>query len=125
MRSIAVINQKGGVGKTTTAANLGAALALLGRRTCLVDVDPQANLSLHLDVEAPGDSASIYSVLSGASSFAQAIRPTRTERLTLVPSNLDLSGAELELASAIGRESLLRDAVDRWEQDERRARGAA
>jgi chromosome partitioning protein len=125
MRRIAVINQKGGVGKTTTAANLGAALALLGRRTCLVDVDPQANLSLHLDVEAPSESASIYSVLSGASSFAQAIRPTRTERLTLVPSNLDLSGAELELASAIGRESLLRDAVDRWEQEERRSSGAA
>jgi chromosome partitioning protein len=123
MRRIAVINQKGGVGKTTTCVNLGAALAEAGRRVCLVDMDPQANLSLHLGLEIDGGEPSIYSVLLGQASFAEAVRPTATSGLLVVPSNIDLSAAELELASAIGRESLVRDAVCAWE-DERRAEGA-
>jgi chromosome partitioning protein len=116
MRRIAVINQKGGVGKTTTCANLGAALARAGQRVVLVDMDPQANLSLHLGAELGPDEASIYSVLLGSTPFAEALRPTNTEGLSLVASHLDLSGAELELAAAIGRESLLRDALRVWEE---------
>ena len=125
MRRIALINQKGGVGKTTSTVNLGAALARLGRRVVLIDLDPQANLSLHLDcVVRPGE-PSIYTILLGNTSFASAIRPTATAGLSVVGANIDLSGAELELASAMGRESLLRDAVDGWEQEQRARTGRA
>jgi chromosome partitioning protein len=119
MRRIAIINQKGGVGKTTTVANLGAALARAGRRVAVIDLDPQANLSLHVDVPAEQGEASLYTVLIGETPFAAALRPTRTPGLSIVSSNIDLSGAELELASAIGRESLLRDALDAWEREAR------
>lgn len=114
MRRIAVINQKGGVGKTTTAANLGAALAGLGRRVVLVDLDPQANLTVHLGVDAPDGSPSIYHALLADKSFGEILRPTTTPNLQLAPSNLDLSGAEIELVSAIGRETRLRDSVNAW-----------
>ena len=119
MRRIAVINQKGGVGKTTTCANLGAALALQGRRVVVVDMDAQANLSLTLGIEIPSDSPSSYTVLTSATSFKQALRKTAIPGLSLVASNLDLSGAELELAGAIGREFLLRDALKTWEEEAR------
>lgn len=125
MRRIAVINQKGGVGKTTTCANLGAALARLGRRVVVVDMDPQANLSLHLGQELFSDDASSYTVLTGETAFEAAVRPTSTPGLSIVPAHIDLSGAELELASAIGRETLLRDAVDDWERAARSRTGAA
>jgi chromosome partitioning protein len=125
MRRIAIINQKGGVGKTTTVANLGAALAVLGRRVVVIDLDAQANLSLHLDVPAEQGQASIYTVLNGETTFAAALRPTKTPGLSIVSSNIDLSGAELELASAIGRESLLRDALDQWEREAREKDGRA
>ena len=125
MRRIAVINQKGGVGKTTTTANLGAALAEQGRRVVLVDMDAQANLSLSLGVEAPSGSPTSYTVLVGESTFAEALRPTSIPNLSLLPSNLDLSGAELELASQIGREFLLRDALQAWEAAERKQHGRA
>ncbi|MDE0892991.1 MAG: AAA family ATPase, partial [Planctomycetota bacterium] len=90
MRRIAVINQKGGVGKTTTAANLGAALAEQGRRVVLVDLDAQGNLTTHLGLEAPCGEPSIYTVLIGESNFADALRETSTKGLSLVPSNIDL-----------------------------------
>jgi chromosome partitioning protein len=125
MRRIALINQKGGVGKTTSTVNLGAALARLGRRVVLIDLDPQANLSLHLDCILRAGEPSIYTVLLGSTPLAQAVRPTSTPGLWLVGSNIDLSGAELELASAMGRESLLRDAVDTWEEEARARTGAA
>jgi len=124
MRRIAVINQKGGVGKTTTSANLGAALALGGRRVVAIDVDAQANLSQHLGVEAGEGEASTYSVLTGQTTIAEALRATATPGLSLVPSHIDLSGAEMELASAIGRETLLRDALDEWEKSETEKNGA-
>jgi len=117
MRLIAVINQKGGVGKTTTAANLGAALAEQGRRVVLVDLDAQGNLTTHLGLEAPCGSPSIYTVLLGETAFADALQETSTPRLSVVPSNIDLSGAELELASALGRETLLLDAIQAWRGD--------
>ena len=110
-RIIAVMNQKGGVGKTTTALNLGAALAELGRRTLLVDLDPQANLTrgLGLSHEEVAAGKSIYDVMIDHKvELAAAVRRTRWDRLELVPSHIDLSGAEIEMVSMIGRELRLR-----------------
>ncbi|WP_164102055.1 ParA family protein [Candidatus Laterigemmans baculatus] len=112
MRSIAVINQKGGVGKTTSAVNLSAALAEAGRKVCLIDLDPQAHASLHLGLSVI-DERSMYEVLCGRASIADA-RQQHSENLAIVPSNLDLAAAEMELAGEVGREMILRDklAVD-------------
>lgn len=125
MRRIALVNQKGGVGKTTTAVNLGAALARTGRRVVLVDLDPQGNLSTHLSVEVERGAPSSYGVLTGSVTMAQAIVPTRTPGLSVVPTNVDLAGAELEMASEMGRELILREAVDEWEEKVRAATGGA
>jgi chromosome partitioning protein len=114
MRRIALINQKGGVGKTTTAVNLGAALVEANKRVLLVDLDPQANLSLHLDRLAGPEERSIYDVLTGNCTLEEAVRRTDVEGLLIVPSNIDLSGAELELAAAFGREGLLKEAFEQW-----------
>ncbi|MCY2959811.1 MAG: AAA family ATPase [Planctomycetota bacterium] len=125
MRRIAIINQKGGVGKTTTTANLGAALAIQGRRVVVVDMDAQANLSLSLGIEAKSGSPTSYTVLTGTTKFGAAIRDTALPRLRIVPANIDLSGAELELAAAMGREFILRDAIREWVEDERKRTGRA
>jgi chromosome partitioning protein len=125
MRRIAVINQKGGVGKTTTCVNLGAALALSGRRVVLVDMDAQANLTLSLNIEAAPGSPSTYTVLMGGSSVAESLRETSTPSLRLLPANIDLSGAELELAGAMGREHLMREALQEWELAGREQEGRA
>ncbi|MFT5057410.1 MAG: chromosome partitioning protein, partial [Planctomycetota bacterium] len=117
MRRIAIINQKGGVGKTTTVANLGAALARAGKRVVVFDMDPQANLSLYLGSEVGRGDASVYGVLTEGLPVVEALRKTKVEGLSLVASHLDLSGAELELASAMSRETLLRDAINLWEAE--------
>jgi len=109
VRSIALMNQKGGVGKTTCTVNLGAALAAREQRVLLVDMDPQANLGLHLDLEIHELEHSIYSVLTGRSSVAEAVIRDVRPGLSVLPANIDLSGAEVELMSAVGRENLLRD----------------
>ncbi len=111
MRSIAVINQKGGVGKTTSSVNLSAALAESGRRVCLLDLDPQAHASLHLGITAVDGEASMYEVLCGDASLEQA-RQKVNDNLHVVPANLDLAAAELELAGEVGREMILRDKVE-------------
>jgi chromosome partitioning protein len=108
VRSIAVMNQKGGVGKTTTAVNLSAALAAEGQRVCLVDLDPQAHASLHLGVSLRDGQPSIYDVLTG-DKFFQDVRQPVAENLWLVPAHLDLAAAEVELAGEVGREVILRD----------------
>lgn len=108
MRSIAILNQKGGVGKTTTAVNLSAALAENGHRVCLIDLDPQAHASLHLGLALADDDRSIYDVLIssvGVDEICQSIH----ENLWLVPSHLNLAAAEMELAGEVGRELILRD----------------
>jgi chromosome partitioning protein len=125
MRRIALINQKGGVGKTTSTVNLGAALALEGRRVVVVDLDPQANLSLHLDVQLRSGEPSSYTLLLGDGTVEATLRATRTPGLQLLPSCIDLSGAELELSNAFGREMILRDALEQWEQRHRAAHGEA
>jgi chromosome partitioning protein len=108
MRSIAIINQKGGVGKTTSAVNLSAALAELGQRVCLIDFDPQAHASLHLGVNANGTGTSIYDALVGDAALAD-VRQQINANLWLVPSHIDLAAAEIELAGEVGREVILRD----------------
>src|SRR5205823_10380766 len=108
MRSIAVMNQKGGVGKTTTAVNLSAALAETGERVCVIDLDPQAHASLHLGVTIRDGQPSIYDVLTGDLQF-QDVRQQVADNLWLVPAHLDLAAAEVELAGEAGRELILRD----------------
>jgi chromosome partitioning protein len=111
MRSIAIINQKGGVGKTTTAVNLAAALAQQGQRVCLIDLDPQAHATLHLGVPSPEERTTIYDVLCGDAQLADA-RYQALPNLFVVPANLDLAAAELELAGEVGREVVLRDRIE-------------
>jgi len=108
MRSIAVLNQKGGVGKTTTAVNLSAALAEKGQRVCLVDLDPQSHASLHLGLALADDDRSIYDVLLNSVNVEE-ICQSIDEHLWLVPSHLNLAAAEMELATEVGRELILRD----------------
>jgi chromosome partitioning protein len=108
MRSIAIMNQKGGVGKTTTAVNVSAALAATGLRVCLVDLDPQAHATLHFGLDLDPDQPSIYQVLTGKMPLKEARREV-AENLWVVASSLDLAAAEIELVSVVGREIILRD----------------
>jgi chromosome partitioning protein len=113
-RIFAVLNQKGGVGKTTTCVNLGAALARRGQEVLLIDMDPQANLTVHVGIDPRSVKKSSYSVLLGEDSLADAIRPTSTAGLSVVPSTLGLANAEIQLASAVGRELIMREALEGW-----------
>ena len=99
MKVVAIANQKGGVGKTTTAVNLSSALARRGKRTLLIDLDPQANATsgLGVDPESASD-ASIYDVLLGSASLGSKIQPTAHDHLSIVPSEMNLAGVEIELA---------------------------
>src|ERR1700704_2272605 len=108
MRRIAIINQKGGVGKTTTAVNLGAALARAGRRVCILDLDPQAHATTHLGIEPDGKSPSMYDVLIDTRPLAE-VRCKVGERLWVAGSDINLAAAEVELAGVVGREVILRD----------------
>jgi chromosome partitioning protein len=108
MRRIAIINQKGGVGKTTTAVNLAAALADLDQRVCLLDLDPQAHATAHLAGELKTDSPSVYDMLVRSRPFSE-IRHQVDERLWLAGSDISLAAAEVELAGVVGREVILRD----------------
>jgi chromosome partitioning protein len=118
MRAIAVMNQKGGVGKTTTAVNISAALAETGLKICLIDLDPQAHATLHLGHEPATDGLSIYDVLTGKTRLSE-VRRQVAENLWLVGSTLDLAAADLELAGVVGREMILRDklAADKSEDN--------
>jgi chromosome partitioning protein len=108
MRSMAVLNQKGGVGKTTTAVNLSAALAAMGHRVLLIDLDPQAHASLHLGL-TPGERPhSMYDAMTGDVSLAQ-VRQEVAENLWVAGSHIDLAAAEVELVGVVGREVVLRD----------------
>lgn len=116
MRVIALVNQKGGVGKSTTAVNLGAALAVLGRRVLVIDDDPQGNTTTGLGVEKSTIGASIYDVLMRRTTLGEAVRPTEIEHLRLVPATINLAGAEIELVSELSRETRLREALGLLEE---------
>ena len=108
---IAVVNQKGGVGKTTTAINLGAALAEMGHSLLLVDLDPQANSTSGLGLDPVRARLNVYHLLTGEATVQDAAVPTSVPGMQLVPSHIDLAGAEIELATLSARESRLRKAL--------------
>ncbi len=108
---VAVVNQKGGVGKTTTAINLAAALAETGHPALLVDLDPQANSTSGLGLDPSRARLNIYHLLTGEATVGEALQPTGVAGLSIIPSHIDLAGAEIELAGAADREGLLRTAL--------------
>ena len=108
---IAVVNQKGGVGKTTTAINLGAALAEIGHSILLVDLDPQANSTSGLGLDPVRARLNVYHALVGEATIEQVAVPTSVPGMQLVPSHIDLAGAEIELATMSARETRLRKAL--------------
>lgn len=110
-RIIAVVNQKGGVGKSTTAVNLGASLALMGRRVLLVDIDPQGNTTTGVGVDKRAMELDSYSVLLDGVAIAVAVQPTDVENLWILPATLALAGAEIELVTIERREHRLKDAL--------------
>ncbi len=118
MRSIAVMNQKGGVGKTTSSVNLAAALAREGRRVCLMDLDPQGHASFHVGVEAGPDMPTVYDVFTQQTTLDHT-RQLVGENLSLVPANIDLAATEVELAGVQGREFFLRNAMQHWKEQNR------
>ena len=112
-RIIAIVNQKGGVGKTTTAINLGAALAEQKKRTLLIDLDPQGNASTGLGIDADDRDPSTYDFLLEGAQLSDAVRDTGTPLLSIVPATTDLSSADIEMAPKERRSHLLRDALSK------------
>src|SRR5712671_8199301 len=109
-RVLAIANQKGGVGKTTTAINLGTALAAIGEHVLIIDLDPQGNASTGLGIDRRSRRHSTYDVLIGEASLRDAVLPTAVPRLFIAPSTLDLSGLELQIGQARDRAFRLRSA---------------
>ncbi|HFI0464244.1 TPA: ParA family protein [Streptococcus suis] len=116
-KMIAVGNQKGGVGKTTTTVNLGAALAYLGKKVLIIDSDSQGNATSGLGIERGEIINSLYEILVNQVDMASCVLPTSRENLFIVPSNIQLAAAELELATVPNRESRLKNAVDPIKED--------
>jgi chromosome partitioning protein len=118
-RVLAIANQKGGVGKTTTAINLGTALAAIGEHVLIVDLDPQGNASTGLGIERRARRTSTYDVLAGEAPMRNAVLPTAVPQLFIAPSTLDLSGLELEIGQARDRAFRLRSALNALNSGER------
>ena len=117
MRIVALANQKGGVGKTTTAVNLGAALAELGHRILLIDLDPQANATSSFGLQGT-DGTSLYDPLLGGASITEKILPTRRDGLFIVPADIDLAGAEVEIARMPNHLTRLAETIKPLQADE-------
>ena len=111
MKTVAIANQKGGVGKTTTVINLAASVALAGVKTLVIDLDPQANATSGLGAEKAAIDTSVYAVLTGQKRLGEVVVPTQIENLSLAPSGIDLVGSEIELATLENRERRLKDAL--------------
>ncbi len=112
MRIITLINQKGGVGKTTSTINIGAGFIKLGKKVLLVDLDPQAQLTYSLGIQAHELDKTIYELLKGEATLEEVLI-ARGDGLKLIPSTLDLAGAEIELSGIAGREFLLKEALEK------------
>jgi len=112
-KTIAVCNQKGGVGKTTTAVNIGAYLARDGKKILLIDLDSQGNATLSSGVDRTRLSRTIYDVVIDGVSAEEAVVPSSIERLDILPSSLDLAGAEVRLSQAPSRETVLRSVCEK------------
>ncbi len=117
MRTIAVMNQKGGVGKTTTSVNLAAGLAARGQKVCVIDLDPQGHASMHLGVEPTAATPTIYQVIAGDKTLAD-VRQLVSPNLWVVPANVDLAAVEVELAGVADRELILREALLQFTQSQ-------
>lgn len=115
---ISFANQKGGVGKTTSTLNIGVALAQLGKKVCMIDLDPQANLTSGLGYGVPNyegeklEGGSVYDILANEEEANSVIFKTRIDKLDLIPSSIALAGAEIELVNMVSRETLLREALN-------------
>ncbi len=116
-RVLAVANQKGGVGKTTTAINLGTALAAIGEKVLIVDLDPQGNASTGLGIDRKSRKRSTFDVMMGEATMRDVVQPTAVPRLDLAPSTMDLLGVEMEIAQDKNRAYRLRDALNHLAKD--------
>jgi len=116
LRTIAVLNQKGGVGKTTSTVNIAAGLARMGKKVALIDMDPQAHLTIHLGVNPETAGAGVYEVLTQSADINETLKEVR-ENLYLLGANINLVGAESELVSVVGREIILRESIETLQID--------